>query len=78
MYLKIIKGKLVNIVFDGVMTEATVFINGKKAGEKHIGGYYRFKYDISKLVKYGQTNTLRVEVDKVSENKSMNITELSR
>lgn len=66
------KGKQVNLVFDGVMTEATAFVNRKQAGEKHIGGYSRFKYDISSLVKYGQANNLRVEVNKKSENATVN------
>ncbi|BDD12023.1 beta-galactosidase (plasmid) [Fulvitalea axinellae] len=69
------KGKRVEIVFEGSMVETTVFVNGKKAGAKHVGGFYRFKYDISKLVHYGQKNSLRVEVDKMSKNGSVNSAE---
>ena len=43
------KGKVINIVFEGVMTDAEVKVNGKLAGEVHQGAFYAFKYDISKL-----------------------------
>lgn len=65
------KGKTVNIVFDGSMTDTKVKINGKSAGEIHQGAFYRFKYDISKLLKYGKTNLLEVDVDKHSSNESI-------
>lgn len=65
------KGKTVNIVFDGSMTDTKVKINGKSAGEMHQGAFYRFKYDISKLLKYGRTNVLEVDVDKHSSNESV-------
>lgn len=66
------KGKTVNIVFDGSMTDTKVKINGKSAGEMHQGGFYRFKYDISKLLKYGKPNLLEVDVAKQSSNESVN------
>jgi len=66
------KGKTINIVFDGSMTDTNVKINGKSAGEIHQGAFYRFKYDISKLLKYGKTNLLEVEVAKHSSNESVN------
>src|SRR6056297_3309983 len=66
------KGKTVNIVFDGSMTDTRVKINGKPAGEMHQGAFYRFKYDISKLLKYGQSNLLEVDVAKYSSNESVN------
>jgi hypothetical protein len=56
------KGKTINIVFDGAMTDTKVKINGKAAGEMHQGGFYRFKYDISNLVRYGRDNVLEVDV----------------
>ena len=65
------KGKTINIVFDGSMTDTKVKINGKLAGEMHQGAFYRFKYDISKLLKYGKTNVLEVDVDKHSSNESV-------
>jgi len=66
------KGQTVNIVFDGSMTDTEVKINGKLAGEIHQGAFYRFKYDITKLLKYGKTNLLEVDVAKQSSNESVN------
>ncbi len=66
------KGKTVNIVFDGSMTDTQVKINGKHAGEMHQGAFYRFKYDISKLLRYGSDNVLEVDVTKHSANESVN------
>ena len=64
--------KVVNIVFEGSMTDTEVKINGKLAGPIHQGAFYRFKYDISKLLKYGGSNTLEVTVNKESTNRSIN------
>ena len=54
------------------MTDTQVKINGKSAGEMHQGAFYRFKYDISKILKYGQSNLLEVDVAKHSSNESIN------
>ncbi|MGC4232878.1 MAG: glycoside hydrolase family 2 TIM barrel-domain containing protein [Niabella sp.] len=69
------KGKTIHIVFEGVMTDATVKVNGKLAGPVHQGAFYAFKYDISSLLKYGKENQLEVKVDKHSANKSVNAAE---
>ncbi len=66
------KNKNINIVFEGVMTDAEVKINGKPAGEVHQGAFYAFKYDITKLLKYGESNLLEVTVSKHSANQSVN------
>lgn len=66
------KGQTVNLVFDGSMTDTEVWVNGKSAGPIHQGGFYRFQFDISKLLSYGDTNLLEVTVRKVSENESIN------
>ncbi len=66
------KGRAVYIVFEGVMTDAVVLVNGKPAGEKHQGAFYRFEYDITALVKTGAVNQLEVRVSKMSENQSVN------
>lgn len=65
------KGKRVRIVFEGVMTDTEVLINGKSAGETHQGGYYEFKYDITRLLKFGKKNSLEVRVNKSSSNESV-------
>ncbi|ADY50906.1 glycoside hydrolase family 2 sugar binding protein [Pseudopedobacter saltans DSM 12145] len=69
------KDKIVNIVFEGSMTDTEVKINGKLAGEIHQGSFYVFKYDISKLIKFGEENLLEVKVAKHSANKSVNAAE---
>jgi len=66
------QGKTINIVFDGSMTDSEVLINGKSAGEIHQGAFYRFKYDISELLDYGQANQLEVIVAKHSADPTVN------
>ena len=66
------KNKQVNIVFDGSMTDTRVKINGISAGRVHQGSFYRFRYDITELLKFGRENLLEVTVDKHSENESVN------
>lgn len=66
------KNKQVNIVFDGSMTDTKVKINGISAGKMHQGSFYRFKYDISDLLKFGKENLLEVSVAKHSENEGVN------
>lgn len=66
------QGKKVEIVFDGVMTDATVSVNGKTAGPTHRGAFTRFAYDISRLIDYGGKNTLEVTVKKQSDDSSVN------
>lgn len=66
------KGGDVRIVFEGVMTDADVRINGKSAGPVHQGGFYRFSYNITDLLRYGATNKLEVTVKKESDNASVN------
>ncbi|WP_293941577.1 MULTISPECIES: glycoside hydrolase family 2 protein [unclassified Sphingobacterium] len=65
----------VRIVFEGSMTDTEVKINGKLAGAIHQGSYYVFKYDITKLLKFGEENLLEVNVAKHSANKSVNAAE---
>lgn len=69
------KDKDVNIVFEGSMTDTEVKINGKLAGDIHRGSFYVFKYDISKLLKYGRENLLEVRVAKHSADSSVNAAE---
>jgi len=69
------KNKIVKIVFEGVMTDADVKINGKSAGPIHQGAFYEFKYDISSLLSYSGKNELEVKVSKHSANESVNSAE---
>jgi len=66
------KGKKVFIVFEGVMTDAEVKINGQLAGPIHQGGFYQFRYDVTDLLQYDISNVLEVTVSKQSANKSVN------
>ena len=67
--------KRIFIVFEGVMTDTEVKINGLVAGPIHQGGFYRFEYDITELVRFDNENILEVKVKKVSDNSSIEIAE---
>ncbi|MFT3979705.1 MAG: glycoside hydrolase family 2 TIM barrel-domain containing protein [Ferruginibacter sp.] len=66
------KERSIAIVFEGSMTDTEVKINGRSAGEIHRGAFYRFRYDISKLVQFNTENILEVKVSKMSSDKSVN------
>ena len=65
------RGRDLHLVFEAAMTDTSVWINGKSAGPAHQGGFYRFSYDISNLLKPG-TNQIEVKVAKESANTSVN------
>ena len=60
------------LVFEGVMTDTSVKLNGQSAGPMHQGGFYRFKYEVTPLINFGATNRLEVTVAKHSANVSIN------
>jgi hypothetical protein len=66
------KRNKVFLVFDGSMTDTEVKINGQSAGDVHQGSFYRFKYDITNLLKPSGDNLLEVTVSKTSANRSVN------
>lgn len=66
------KKKRVFIVFEGSMTDTKVKINGKLAGPVHQGAFYRFKFEIGKLLNFNGKNLLEVEVAKKSADTSVN------
>ncbi len=66
------KGKVVNIVFEGSMTDTEVKINWKPAGPVHQGSFYRFRYNISDKLVYGGQNSIEVTVSKMSADESVN------
>jgi hypothetical protein len=68
------KDKQVTIVFEGVMTDTHVLVNGKSAGDTHRGGFNRFSYDITDKIKPGR-NELEVNVSKESSDASVNAAE---
>ena len=60
------------LVFEGVMTDTEVRVNGTSAGPVHRGGFYRFRYDVTSLLVLGQPNVLEVVVSKDSADNSVN------
>ena len=64
--------KKIFLVFEGVMTDALVKINGQSAGPIHQGAFTQFRFEITTLVSDKQTNTLEVTVSKKSANESIN------
>jgi hypothetical protein len=66
---ELFKGKRLRIVFDGVMTDATVSLNGRQLGPAHQGGFYRFSHDVTEAVRFGKAaNLLEIDVSKRSAN----------
>jgi len=53
----------VRIEFEGVFHTATVWVNGRPAGEHARKGYTAFTLDITQLLGWGQKNTVAVRVD---------------
>jgi Glycosyl hydrolases family 2, TIM barrel domain/Glycosyl hydrolases family 2, sugar binding domain/Glycosyl hydrolases family 2/Beta galactosidase small chain len=64
--------KSIFLVFEGSMTETSVKLNGKSAGPVHQGGFYEFKYDVTRLIQFGKDNLLEVTVSKRSSDSSVN------
>ncbi len=56
------RGKTIWLNFGGVYRDAIVFINGHLVGQ-HPSGYTAFRYDISRMVRYGAPNIVTVYVD---------------
>ena len=59
-------GKKVSLIFDGAMSNAQVYVNGKLAGQWPYG-YNSFHFDISNLVLAGQPNTIAVRLNNFTE-----------
>jgi beta-galactosidase/beta-glucuronidase len=66
------RGREIFLVFEGSMTDTEVKINGKPAGEKHQGAFYRFKYNITDKIKFGAANLLEARISKMSADESVN------
>jgi len=65
-------GKRVFLVFEGVMTDTEVTLNGQSAGPMHQGAFYRFKYEVTSRLNFNGPNKLEVKVAKHSANESIN------
>jgi len=66
------QNKEIILVFEGSMTDTEVKINGKSAGNIHQGSFYRFTYNITDKLHFGEPNLLEVTVSKMSSNHSVN------
>lgn len=73
----LLAGHRVFLVFEGVMTDTEARLNGEPLGPIHQGGFYRFKYEVTRMIKPGETNLLEVTVAKHSANESVNRAERS-
>ncbi len=56
------EGERVGLQFDGVMLNATVDVNGYKAGQQHYG-YAPFYVDLTDLVTFGKENRITINVN---------------
>jgi beta-galactosidase len=59
-------GKKAIILFDGAMSNAQVYVNGKEAGHWPYG-YNSFQFDISSLLNSGQENLIAVRLENFPE-----------
>lgn len=55
-------GQQVLITFDGAMSNAVVYVNGRKAGNRPYG-YSYFYFDITNLIRKGKENTIAVRLE---------------
>ena len=69
------KNKRIFIVFEGSMTDTEVKINGRLAGPVHQGGFYRFQYDITRLIEPDVSNLLEVKVNNISADSTVTFAE---
>lgn len=65
------RGQRVELVFEGVMTDTLAKVNDQVAGPRHQGGFTRFAYDVTALLRYGGVNRLEVEVHETSADDSV-------
>lgn len=56
------KGKIIALEFDGIMYNASVYINGTKVYERPYG-YSSFEIDITPYIQYGSENVIAVKVN---------------
>ena len=65
------EGRQIELVFEAAMTECVAFINGRKAGNAHQGGFSPFRLDVSDRIFCGdKVNKLEVTVQKESKTNS--------
>lgn len=62
-----VSGRRVFVDFGGVMTAATVYLNGRRLGE-YRGGYTPFSFELTQQINFRGDNVLAVEVDSTERN----------
>jgi hypothetical protein len=65
------RGRAIELVFEGVMTDASVALDGAPLGT-HQGAFTPFSFDITSRVRFGADHELTVRVDEGSANASVN------
>jgi hypothetical protein len=66
------RGRRVDLVFEGSMTDTEAWIDGKPVGPKHQGAFTEFRYDVTRLLRLGADQRLEVLVAKESTDASVN------
>jgi hypothetical protein len=69
------KGRTVRVVFDAVMTDTLVKVNGSVVGPMHQGGFNRFSHDVTRWIKPGDDNEIEVQVSEASAATATDIAE---
>jgi beta-galactosidase len=59
------KGRRIRLCFDAVAGDAQILVNGKTAGH-HFGIFLPFAIDVTDLIRFGETNDLRIGIRKPS------------
>lgn len=65
------RGRRVRLVFGGVMTDTEARLNGTPVGPVHQGGFTRFSYEVTELLRFGEENLLEVRVAEKSADRSV-------
>jgi hypothetical protein len=63
------------LVFEGSMTDTSVWLNQKRVGGRHHGAFTRFALDVTGIARTGAHNLLEVEVAERSADASVNAAE---
>jgi len=57
-----LKGKLIQLQFDGAMQVAEIWVNGTFV-KRHLGGYLPFSINLTGLLNYGRKNAIFIKLD---------------
>lgn len=69
------QGRTVRVVFDAVMTDALVKVDGQVVGPVHQGGFNRFSHDITRWITPGKEHEIAVQVSEASAATATDIAE---